>query len=80
MSEILVRKIITIVNTIATSIQLVQFVNSSLPIRLVRSPEREREHRAKLDEIGSTIDGHNVHTNFMYSQVAHIYTVNNKKR
>ena len=45
-----------------------------------RSPEREREHRAKLDEIGSTIDLHvqQIMSTRILCTVGHIYTVNKK--
>ena len=42
-----------------------------------RSPEREREHHAKLDEIGFTIDQQIMFTRILYT-VGHMYTVNDK--
>jgi len=81
--EILVRKIIKIVNTMATSIQLAHFVISSLPIRLVRGGISQPQTRTRTPRETGRDRFHyrstnNVHTNFMYSQVGHIYTVNNK--
>ena len=82
--EILVRKK-RIVNTIATSKQLVQFVISSLPIRLVhggisQSRTRTRTPRETLDEIGSTVDRHfqQITSTGILCTVGHIYTVNKK--
>ena len=43
-----------------------------------RSPKREREHHAELDEIGSTIDQQIMFTRILYT-VGHMYTVNDKR-